>query len=201
MVDRFSEQMPTNSFWKTKGLNHCSPFTSVTRMTHVFLEVSVLYKAVLLPVVLPRLDRVDRPLGVGDDAAHVVRLVVRAGVVRPSRVRLQEQLDSIRGLCVRRTVSVTPLPTIDHCAKHSPISFCSTASTAFSGHRGGVHQGSSDSPRGCRGSCDSHRQSSATVSLCPHRLARRSGIHSGSVPGIIQIQYLSYSHFDARMPI
>ena len=59
-------------------------------MTHVFLEVSVLYKAVLLPVVLPRLHVVDRPLGVGDDAAHVVRLVVRAGVVRPSRVRLQK---------------------------------------------------------------------------------------------------------------
>ena len=74
-------------------------------MTHVFLEVSVLYKAVLLPVVLPRLDGVDGPLGVGDDAAHVVRLVVRAGVVRPRRVRLQEQLDSIRGLCVQ-----CPLP-------------------------------------------------------------------------------------------
>ena len=66
-------------------------------MTHVFLEVSVLYKAVLLPVVLPRLDGVDGPLGVGDDAAHVVRLVVGAGVVRPSRVGLQEQLDSITG--------------------------------------------------------------------------------------------------------
>ena len=98
MVDRFSEQMPTNSFWKTKDLNHCSPFTRVTRMTHVFLEVSVLYKAVLLQVGLPRLHGVDGALGVGDDAAHVVRLVVRAGVVRPSRVRL-EQLDSIKGLC------------------------------------------------------------------------------------------------------
>ena len=105
MVDRFSEQMPTNSFWKTKDLNHCSPFTRVTRMTHVFLEVSVLYKAVLLQVGLPRLHGVDGALGVGDDAAHVVRLVVRAGVVRPSRVRLQEQLDSIRGLCVQ-----CPLP-------------------------------------------------------------------------------------------
>ena len=98
MVDRFSEQMPTNSFWKTKGLNHCSPFTSSwLGMTHVFLEVSVLYKAVLLQVGLPRLHGVDGPLGVGDDAAHVVRLVVRAGVVRPSRVRLKEQLDSITG--------------------------------------------------------------------------------------------------------
>ena len=85
-------------------------------MTHVFLEVSVLYKAVLFPVVLPRLHRVDLALGVGDDAAHVVRLVVRAGVVRPSRVRLQEQLDSIRGL---RTVSVTPLPTIDHAMQNT----------------------------------------------------------------------------------
>ena len=53
-------------------------------MTHVFLEVGVLYKAVLFPVVFPRLDGVDGPLGVGDDAAHVVSIVVGAGVIRPS---------------------------------------------------------------------------------------------------------------------
>ena len=145
-------------------------------MTHVFLEVSVLYKAVLLPVVLPRLHVVDRPLGVGDDAAHVVRLVVRAGVVRPSRVRLQK--NNWIQLLGRLRTTIRPLP-------NSPISFCSTASTSFSGHRGGVRRGSSDFPRDCRGSCDSRRQSSAAVSLCPHRLARRSGIHSGTVPGII----------------
>ena len=77
-------------------------------MTHVFMEVSVLYKAVLLPVVLPRLHVVDRPLGVGDDAAHVVRLVVRAGVVRPSRVRLQK--NNWIQLLGRLRTTIRPLP-------------------------------------------------------------------------------------------
>ena len=57
-------------------------------MTHVFLEVSVLYKAVLLQVGLPRLHGVDGALGVGDDAAHIIRLIVRAGVVGTRRVGL-----------------------------------------------------------------------------------------------------------------
>ena len=123
-------------------------------MTHVFLEVSVLYKAVLLPVVLPRLDGVDGPLGVGDDAAHVVRLVVRAGVVRPSRVRLQEQLDSITGSAYYSVRYPTSCET-----KHSPISFCSTASISSSGRQGGGRQDWNDSLRDCRGSCGSRRQS------------------------------------------
>ena len=71
-----------------KRMQSVKLFSHIKAATYIFMKMFLFDEAIFFPVALSRLHGVDGPLGVGDDAAHIIRLIVRAGVVGTRRVGL-----------------------------------------------------------------------------------------------------------------